>query len=108
MRISQTVFATIAVFGVIATPALGQERDRDAERDALTYEFEFSYDRDDLRDPSARADMDRRLRTEAGQYCAQNMRDHRAACRREVVRSARDDFDRIEQRRAEMYAAREE
>ncbi|MGV6819931.1 MAG: UrcA family protein [Parvularcula sp.] len=108
MRISRTIFAAIAAVGVIATPALGQERDRDAERDALTYEFEFSYDRDDLRDPAARADMDRRLRTEASEYCTQNMREHRAACRREVVRSARDDFDRIEQRRAEIYAAREE
>lgn len=100
----RTISVTLAALTcgiLVAGSTAYAEKTTPRDNDRLEYEFEFRYDRDDLRHPDGRRDMNRRLRDRADAYCAKEMPRHREACRRAVYRdvSARVDEDLYKERR---------
>ena len=117
MSVTASILAGALLF---SSTAMAQQDER-TNRDDIDYEFEFRYDRDEMRDRSDRQAMNRRLNDRADAYCDRMMRERgesefKDACRREVVRETRRslDDDRMARRNAERarrdqrFAARDD
>lgn len=117
MSVTASILAGALLF---SSTAMAQQDER-TNRDDIDYEFEFRYDRDEMRDRSDRQAMNRRLNDRADAYCDRMMRERgesefKDSCRREVVRETRRslDDDRMARRNAERarrdqrYAARDD